>query len=159
MYKIMQDEKYRLIADEIIEHPEYLKLKTQQHHLLCTRFDHCLTVSHYTYHVAKLLKMDVASATRAALLHDFFMDPNDTKGVDTLINHPEMALTKANKHFKLNHKEKNAIAAHMFPIGRIKPKYKESWLVTVIDTFVALYEYSYKFKTVAQVCMLLFIRL
>lgn len=158
MYKIMQDQNYRQIADPIIEHPKFVKLKLEQHHLLCTRYDHCLTVSHYTYHIAKMFKMDVVSATRAALLHDFFFNPHDAKGVYTLVNHPDIALNNANKHFELNDKEKNAIASHMFPLGKTKPRSKESWLVTIIDSSVALYEYSYKLKTVAQVCMLLLIR-
>ena len=154
----MNDSKYREIADEIIDHPEFKKLKDESHHLICTRYDHVLTVSHYTYQLARLFRMDVKSATRAALLHDFFHNPTDNKyDVKTLVNHPELALNKSKEHFVLNEVEANAIASHMFPAGKLVPSYKESWLLTIVDKFVAIGEYGYTFRKTAQVAMVCFL--
>jgi len=159
MYKIMNDKKYRQIADPIIDHPEYKKLKRESHHLMCTRYDHCLSVSHYTYHLAKMLKMDVESATRAALLHDFFRNPKSGHGTKSLFTHGELALKNARKHFDVNEKEANIIASHMFPTCAKAPLYKESWLVTLVDKFVSIMEYAHKLNPVAITCMLVLIRL
>ena len=46
-----------------------------------------------------------------------------------------------------NSKEENIIVSHMFPMGEVKPNCKESWIVTLIDKIVALYECGvYKVK-------------
>ena len=59
--------------------------------------------------------------------------------------HPSDECINAEKDFNLNELEKNAIVAHMFPLGHEIPKYKESWLLTLIDKCVAAYEMT-RFK-------------
>ena len=98
--------------------------------------------------------MDYVSATRAALLHDYFTesDFNGTKGIKKGIYHPIIAFNNASKEFSLNEIEKNAITSHMFPLGKSIPKHKESWVLTLVDKSVATYELTkFKFKNAIAV--------
>lgn len=93
--------------------------------------------------------MDYISATRGALLHDYFNDSdyNNTKGLKKGSVHPVIALNNARREYYLNKKEENIIISHMYPMGKVKPNCKESWLVTSIDKSVAAYEcLRYKLK-------------
>ena len=145
----MQDNiSFDSIANSIIKTDKFKELKKESHHGL-TRYIHVMRVSKFTYKITKKLHMDYVSATRAALLHDYFSnsDFNGTKGIKKGIEHPEIAYDNAKTDFKLNEIEKNAITSHMFPLGTTVPKYKESWVLTAVDKGVATYELTkYKFK-------------
>ena len=135
------------IAKDIINTNKFNKLKEEKHHGL-TRYIHVMRVSKFTYKISKKLKMDYVSATRAALLHDYFTK-NDfgdkSSSGKELVNHPSVACINALKEFNLNELERNAIESHMFPLSKTLPKYKESWLLTIVDKSVATYEMT-KFK-------------
>lgn len=136
----MNDE-YLMIIEKIIANRKFQKLKNEKHHTT-TRYDHVVDVSFKTYKICKKLNLDYKSATRAALLHDFFFD-EEFKTVSNkkkLVNHYKSAIKNSNKLTKLNHKEENIIASHMFPIGGKKPKYLESVIVDVVDDVVAIKE-------------------
>ncbi len=136
------------IEKEIIESPKYQTLKNDYHHGL-NRYIHISHVAKYTYYVSKILRLDYISATRGALLHDYFNEEDylDKHGLEKPRIHPFLALNNSLKEFDLNIKEQNIIISHMYPIGLIKPLYLESWIVTFIDKIVATYEYiNYKFK-------------
>ncbi len=136
------------IAKEIITNKKYLKLKGESHHGI-TRYEHSMRVARHVYKLSKKLNVDYISATRAAILHDFFTNEEfgSNHGLIQGVVHPDIALTNALGEFDLNEKEQNAIAAHMFPLCMTLPKYKESWVLTVVDKLVAIYEYaSYKFS-------------
>ena len=61
--------------------------------------------------------------------------------------HPVIALNNAIREFELNPMEENIIVSHMYPMGKIKPNCKESWLVNAVDNGVAVYECArYKLK-------------
>ena len=132
---------FESIAEEIIYTDKYQSLKSENHHGL-SRYDHSLRVARNTYKISKKLKMDYISATRAALLHDYFTDEDyrNTKGMKKYSMHPVIALNNAIREYELNPKEENIIVSHMYPFGKIKPNCKESWLVNCVDTSVAIYE-------------------
>lgn len=134
------------IAKDIIKTNKFNELKNESHHGL-TRYIHVMRVSKVTYKIAKFLRLDYVSATRAALLHDYYTarDLKDVSEPKKLNLHPSVAKENAIKEFKLNKKEINAIEAHMFPLGKSFPKYKESWLLTGVDKTISTYE-QYKFK-------------
>lgn len=139
---------FELITQGIIEKDKFQSLKNDPHHGL-TRYDHVLRVARNTYRLSKVLKMDYESATRGALLHDYFNDSDykTTKGLKKGSMHPVIALNNARREFELNSKEENIIVSHMFPMGNVKPNCKESWLVTVVDKIVAIYECGvFKFR-------------
>ena len=52
---------------------EFKKLAYFSHHIYTSRYQHSINVAYYTYKMAKALKLDYVSATRGAMLHDFFL--------------------------------------------------------------------------------------
>ena len=92
---------------------------------------------------SKKLKFDYVSVARGALLHDFYLDGDERllkrKFLDTF-THPKKALITSLDNFSLNRMEQNIIVSHMFPIYPAIPKYKESWIVDVVDDISAIHE-------------------
>jgi uncharacterized protein len=140
--KILLDiEYYECIKDLFNSDPVKLMNSFIQHGSTTT-LEHSINVSYKSYKLAKLLKMDYKSAARAGLLHDLFLydwhlEPKDNKLFQKHgFTHPEKALNNANKYFDLNDKEKDIISKHMWPLTLRKvPKYKESFLVSVVDKY------------------------
>ncbi|MBQ8891703.1 MAG: phosphohydrolase [Bacilli bacterium] len=140
--------KFSDITKDIIKSIKYQSLDKEYHHGL-TRYKHIMHVALGTYYISKFLRLDYISATRGALLHDYFNECEylDKHGLDMPRIHPFLALNNSLKEHDLNLKEKNIIISHMYPIGFIKPCCPESWVVTLVDKSVATYEYiNYKFK-------------
>lgn len=136
------------IAKDIIENEKFKSLKDEHHHGL-NRYDHIMRVAKNTYKLSKAMKLDYISATRGALLHDYFNDSDchGIKGLKKGSMHPVIALNNARRQYDLNEIEENIIISHMYPLGKNKPNCKESWLVNNIDNAVATYECArYKFK-------------
>lgn len=134
------------IANEIINNKFYKELKRESHHGL-NRYEHSLRVAKNTYNIARKLNIDYVSATRAALLHDFFLneDFGEIKGIKKGTTHPELAVFNAKKYFNLNQKEEDAILTHMFPLTIKPPKSMEGIVLTMADKSIAVYEYG-RFK-------------
>ena len=149
------------IASSIIKTERFNELKYESHHGL-TRYMHVIRVSKFTYKITKALKMDYVSATRAALLHDYFTE-SDVIGKNSLkkyVLHPGIAYRNAKKEFTINEIEKNAIISHMFPLCKRIPKYKESWVLTAVDKGVAIYEMTkYKFQNAIAIYILFIINM
>ncbi|MDD2504790.1 MAG: HD domain-containing protein [Bacilli bacterium] len=146
------------IANEIINNDYYKKLKKENHHGL-TRYEHSIRVAKQTYILSKKLNIDYISATRAALLHDFFLndDFGEIKGIKKGTTHPKIALENSKKHFNLNKKEEEAILSHMFPLTLVPPLSLEGAVLSLTDKGTALYEYG-RFKlTLAFSIWILFI--
>jgi len=137
----MKSIKFDAIASDIINTDKYQMLKNNPHHGL-NRYIHSMNVAKSTYRITKLLKMDYVSATRGALLHDYFNDSDyrSTKGLKKGAMHPVIALNNARREYDLNDKEENIIVSHMFPMGDVVPNCKESWVVTTVDKMVAIRE-------------------
>lgn len=145
---MQNDLRFEDIAKDILENKKLQMIKYESHHGI-TRMDHTMRVSKYVYKVSKALKLDYVSATRGALLHDFFLNKEfgSHHGLIQGVVHPDIALANAKGEFDLNEVEQNAIEAHMFPLSKVLPRYKESWVLTAVDKMVAIYEYSsYKFN-------------
>ena len=147
---IQEDEEFESIIKDIDESEEFQKTKEIFHHF-SNRYDHCKRVAYYSYLVTKKLHLSYEEATRAALLHDFFLV--DSKNISfkekfgTLVNHPKYALAYSEKFFNLSDKEKDIIVSHMFPVAPTRvPKYLESWIVNLIDDYVAIKEEIYALK-------------
>ena len=139
---------YNDIEKEILSNNKYQRISLESHHGL-TRLEHSLRVSRNVYKVSRKLNLDYVSATRAALLHDFFTNEEfeTNHGLIQGVVHPDIALANACGEFDLNEKEKNAIVSHMFPLSVVLPKSREAWVLTAVDKVVAIYEYGlYKFN-------------
>lgn len=137
------NKEFNYIITDIINNEEFQKLKKVTHHGI-TRFNHSLRVSYYTFLISKRLKLNYVDATRAALLHDFFIDEtSEMKTKKALKEHPKFALENSKKYFDISRMQEDIILKHMYPITTKMPKYKESWLVDIVDDIASLYEKTY----------------
>ena len=139
----MENKKLSFIdlVSDIQDNKKYKELKNEFHHGI-NRYTHSIRVAKVTYNLSKIFKFDYKSATRGAMLHDFFKNEEygNVKGLRTAKVHPHIACLNANNEFKLNEIEQDVISSHMFPINNHKPSFKESWLVNAVDEGVSLYE-------------------
>lgn len=135
------------IVSDILANKEFQKLSNCVHHN-SNRLQHSLNVSYKSYKVSRKLNLDWEKVSRAALLHDFFLEDNmaisKRKRLEVLFNHPSYALNNSMKYFELSDLEKDIILSHMFPIGKNLPRHKESLLVDVIDDYVSICEATYE---------------
>ena len=92
--------EFTSIISDILTNREFKKLAYFSHHIYTSRYQHSINVAYYTYKMAKALKLDYVSATRGAMLHDFFLyywqdDKLTIKEHSDL--HPKIALENAKK--------------------------------------------------------------
>ncbi len=129
------------IIDEYINHPKVLEMKEYTHHGI-RRYDHCFRVAYHTYKVTKFLKLNYVSATKAAMLHDFYTNELDDEKskIKRYRTHPKYAVENSKKYFNINEMEEDIIKRHMFPITLTPPRYLESWIVDIVDDITSLYE-------------------
>jgi len=139
--KKQEVESFEEIIADIIEFDKFKSLDNELHHGI-SRYEHSMRVAKWTYTISKTIRFNVKDTTRAALLHDFYLD-KEFPGIASPIvlkDHPYQALENAKKYFDINYKQENMIVSHMFPVGTEKPQYKESWLLTAVDKSVSAYE-------------------
>lgn len=148
MENIYNDSEFINIVSNIMKNKKFLNTKNCRHHGI-TRFEHSLRVSYYSYLVTKILKLNYIETARGGLLHDFFIT-DELEGKDKKLRaiiHPYKALSNSEKYFNLTEREKDIIINHMFPTLPHKiPKYLESWIVSFVDKFVAIYEFGYSYQ-------------
>lgn len=137
--------RYKIDFKNLIKDMEsnYLsKLKNESHHGI-NRYKHSLRVAKGSYYIARFLHFsEYEETTKAAMLHDFFLDTEleGTKPINRHYLHPRQAAKNASKIYNINSKQKNIIEAHMFPLGFKLPRSKEAVLVSCVDKGVATYE-------------------
>ena len=139
---------YYKIVKNILSHPEFIRRKDFQHHDNISVYDHCLAVSKLSYKLARQMNLDYKSAAIGGLLHDFYEEPwqnsNSKEHMKLLekhgFTHAKNALFNSHKYFPelMNEKIDDIILRHMFPLNKIPPKYKEGWIVTVVDKYISL---------------------
>ena len=134
-------EEFNSIIKDITKNKKFNKLNKQLHHGI-SRYEHSIRVARWTYKISNLLRLkSKEDTTRAALLHDFYVDEDLTgNSVSRLGAHPNAALENSLKYFELTNVQQDIIKSHMFPCTMVVPKYKESWLVTGVDKVVSTYE-------------------
>ena len=140
--KLLSKKDYYNTVSDLVENSVVLSMDNYTQHGSTSTLDHCIRVSYRSYKIAKALKMDYISAARAGLLHDLFLydwhlQPKGKKMLEKHgYTHPKTALNNACLHFELNSKEKDIILKHMWPLTlRSVPKYKESFLVSMVDKY------------------------
>ena len=138
LYTIKQDKEYKKIVKHIFRNVEFKKILNIEHHGI-SRMEHSIKISYYSYKIAKKLGMDYVSVARGGHLHDFFLDGDERCGIERFLDtftHPRRALNVSMKNFNINNIERNIIVSHMFPIYISIPKYKESFLVNLVDKII-----------------------
>lgn len=140
MVTIYSNEEFEKLIHPILNNQEFLKTRDKKHHGI-TRYDHLLRVSYYSYIITKVLHLNYKETTRAALLHDFFIDETENdSSFKALQKHPKYALENAKKYYSLTDREEDIIKTHMFPVTLTPPKYLESWIVDLVDDVAGIYE-------------------
>lgn len=141
------------IIKPILENDEFLKINKCIHHGT-SRLRHSLRVAYITYRFYSKMEVDGSDVVRAALLHDFFSEDGEkytlSRGFKMLFRHQSLALENSTKYFDLTNKQKNIIECHMLPCCFKLPKYKEVYLVSMIDKTVATYEFAFAFKNLVK---------
>ena len=142
--KILKDKEYLMIIADLINQEKVQEMKQYRQHHKINCFEHCLFVSYNTYLICKKHHLDYISAARAGMLHDLFLydwrkRQDGRKGLHAF-THPRTAYENASKLFDLNEKEKDIILKHMWPVTMALPKYKESYILTLVDKYCALNE-------------------
>ncbi len=161
MKKIYSNKEFMSEASSILSHNEFIKTKSIVHHGT-TRYNHSVRVAYLAYLISKTLGLDTKSIVKGAVLHDFFLVRNDKNaGTQTkmLIEHPKIAKENAKHYFGINDKEQNIIESHMFPISNTVPKFKESWVVSICDKLVSMFESVTYVKSHVNVWIVLLLNL
>lgn len=142
----MTKDYYEIVKD-ILESSEFQKRKEYPHHGSISVYDHSLKVSKIAYKLSKKFKsIDSNSVAIGALLHDMYDKPWGKSSEKKPFfkkhgfTHANEALENTKKLYPnyLNEKVEDIIKKHMFPLNIAPPKYKESWLVSLIDKCVSM---------------------
>ena len=141
-YNIKSRSEYKDTMTELLTHEKLKSLNNFSQHYKCTRLQHSIDVSYYSFYIAKLLKLDYISTAKAGLLHDlYYHEKTDFKeNVKMLRHHPKEALKNAMEICDLNDMERDIIKRHMWLITLRQPKYKEGYIVTFVDKYCAAKE-------------------
>ncbi|MBQ6034566.1 HD domain-containing protein [Ruminococcus sp.] len=146
--KELTNNSYYACISDIIGSKQVQELKSITHHISTTRFQHCVNVSYYSYIVCRVLKLNARSAARAGLLHDLFYydrkeyNSEKIKGqASHSKHHPMVASENASEITKITRLERDMIEKHMWPMTRPMPRYKETYIITIIDKYCAVLEF------------------
>lgn len=159
MSKFWRDDfEYVALIEDLLELEEVQSLEKFKHHKVTNRLAHSISVSYYSYCLAKRFNLNTRAIARAGLLHDLFFYESEDKhlvgGKGHYWEHPRIALKNAKKLTELSDLECDIIEKHMFGATRELPKFKESWIVTLMDKRAAITELAVgsrdAFKSVAS---------
>lgn len=135
------DEEFLSYVKEILDSEEFQKRKNYEHHENESVYEHSLDVAYNSYLFAKKHNLNKKDISIGALLHDFYYKPWKTNTEKRPFFkkhgfvHAAEARDNAYKHFPnlMNNRVENIILRHMFPLNIKPPKYKEAWVVTMMD--------------------------
>jgi uncharacterized protein len=131
------------ILRSLIENPLIQRLTDFEHHRNKTRLDHSIEVAWRSFLLSKKFSLDCAATARGALLHDLFFYDWLREGPRLHgFRHPWISLKNAREVTTLSKKERDIIVKHMWPLTVIPPRYMESWIVCMVDTFCSLKDYG-----------------
>ena len=142
--KITDDAEFMEIIKPLIENEKVQEMKKYRQHYETTCYDHCLEASYYCYKICKKFKLDYISSAKAAMVHDLFLydwrkRQPDRKGLHAF-THGKTAYENASKILDLNPMQKDMIIKHMWPLTLALPRYKETYILTLVDKYCALSE-------------------
>ena len=138
----VDDQEFMSYVGPLLAHEKVQRLEGIPHHIHSNRLEHSVNVSYSSYCIAKKLGWDARSAARGGLLHDlFFYSWGDTKFKKSHAwVHPRIAVRNARKITRLNAREEDIILKHMWGMTLAPPRYKESFVVTMVDKYWAAKE-------------------
>jgi uncharacterized protein len=131
---------YCSVVWDLLSHEKVKEMKQYHHHKDVTCHFHSVFVSYLTYKTCTMLNYNTDEATRAALLHDFYLyDWHITKHEEWhALYHPKVAKINAEKYFgNLTEMQSDMILSHMWPLHYAPPKSKEGMILTLADKVCA----------------------
>jgi uncharacterized protein len=129
-------------ARPLLELPEVAKLSQYNHHRGKTRLEHVKEVAYLSFLWGKRLSLDSEAIVRGALLHDLFYYDWLHEGPRLHgFRHHNIALRNAREITPLTEKEADIIKKHMWPLTVVPPRYMESLVVSLVDTFCSARDY------------------
>jgi len=140
--KTLMETEFANTARPLLELPEVAKLAQYNHHRGKNRLDHVKEVAYLSFLWGKRLSLDTQAIIRGALLHDLFYY-DWLHGGPRLhgFRHHTIALENARRITRLTKKEADIIKKHMWPLTVIPPRYMESLVVSLVDTFCSARDY------------------
>lgn len=140
--KTLMEAEFVNTARPLLELPEVAKLSQYNHHRGKTRLEHVKEVAYLSFLWSKRLSLDSEAIVRGALLHDLFYYDWLHEGPRLHgFRHHNIALKNARKITILTEKEEDIIKKHMWPLTVIPPRYMESLVVSLVDTFCSARDY------------------
>ena len=134
------DKEFVAHIEDLLACEEVQQLKDITQHYHSTRLDHSISVAYRSFCIGKKINCDTRAIARAGLLHDlFYYDWRTTKfdeGSHAYV-HPRIACANAEKLTELTDLEKDIILKHMWGATIALPKYKESFIVKLVDKYCA----------------------
>lgn len=144
-------QEFMTLIEPLLSHPDVARLAQYKHHRETTRLSHCLEVAWISFLVAKKMSLNWHATARGALLHDLFFYDWLYEGPRWHgFRHPKISLQNAARVTALSAVEADIIKKHMWPLTPFPPKFAESWVVCLVDTFCTLKEYLVIFKKVYE---------
>lgn len=144
---IENDHEYLDIVGDLLTSEKLQKMDDIVHHYHSTRLRHSFFVSHVSFKYAKDKSLDRKAIARAGLLHDFFLEDRqeiaDMKMGSHSEVHPKIALANARELTSISDLEEDIILSHMYMTCKSspRPKYKESWIISMADKYCAINEF------------------
>jgi len=140
--KTLIEAEFANTARPLLELPEVAKLAQYNHHREKNRLDHVKEVAYLSFLWGKRLSLDTRAIIRGALLHDLFYYDWLHEGPRLHgLRHHTIALENARRITRLTKKEADIIKKHMWPLTVIPPRYMESLVVSLVDTFCSARDY------------------
>ena len=141
---LIDDKEFDLIIKDIEQNQTVQMMKNYRQHYETSCYEHCKNVAFFSYRICQKLNWDYKAVARAGMLHDLFLYDWRTrvdgrKGLHAF-THPRTAFENAKGIFELSKKEEDIILKHMWPLTIKLPRFKESYVVTFVDKYCAVYE-------------------
>ena len=137
------NQEYMALVADLMATEDVQSLSEFKQHHYSDRLSHSINVSYRSFLLAKKWRGDTRATARAGLLHDLFhYDWRLEKmgeGTHAYV-HPRVALRNARKLTDISPLEEDIIVKHMFGATIAPPRYKESYIVTLVDKYCACEE-------------------
>ncbi len=156
-------ESWFLIVKDILLNDEFQRRKMFMHHHDMTVWDHSILVSFKSYLMGRYFHADLRVCAIAGLLHDFYSQAwistpelekfeggrytqlmKEPKSLFKMhgFTHAKDAAQNYVKYFPEleNKKITDSIKRHMFPLNIIPPRYKEGFILTMVDKWNSVHE-------------------
>jgi HD superfamily phosphodiesterase len=114
---------------DLLAHPKVIETRDHMHHSI-PKHDHLLRSVKYSSRFAKLLRADLRTCMRAAMIHDI-----DSR-LGTLTTHGAVAARWAAEQGEPE-AVCRAIISHMYPLGPL-PRSREAWVLVLADKAASL---------------------